>query len=661
MYPGTIVHWHDESAIGTTTPAVVDNSPLFLTASSFDKGPEDLRVVRGQQFYDLYGTNIDFFKHGQPAIQAANIINAGGRLLVKRLVSYDAKLANKIFIATFNQILTLTPDLTDTDPDSKLPADIATEYDITDPNFDTTSTTKYVVSEEHTLSWSTSSVTNVKTFAEVKTQAATLEADNPIEQKDVDTTTGVITLVGSKVVPVFVVTDNGRGVSKKALRIVPDYNTSKDMTNFFYTLAVYEDTIRDESVSVSFNPDTTVGDTNYAITVDTTEQVRIELMDEVYNKFKKIYNEISGVDENTLDSYDLLFARTNRNGVIDGIELDSESIDLRSNYGIMVENGDNGSFGDAPFGTQEYIDAARWFFYPDIDGSSDSTLTDLLDIQSKYNVEGESDKIFDLDEYKICAVFDANYPDIVKESIAKLVTFREDCMYFRDYGLDISSYASIMAKQKSFSAASRNKFVADYLTTYQIYDPLSQKRIRVTMMYDFARQMIYHFISGPQRPLAGIVNNMILGAAIEGTINFTPRITPSVNQKAELDDARINYAVFQSGNCVVQSLYTAQEAYTQLTYINNVLAVQDVVRAVRTACPKYRYTFITGSDFSEYAEAVERVLSNYISNFAELGFDYQQDNLKAAQKIFYATITFRFNNWDQTEEFDIYALPDTDM
>jgi hypothetical protein len=150
---------------------------------------------------------------------------------------------------------------------------------------------------------------------------------------------------------------------------------------------------------------------------------------------------------------------------------------------------------------------------------------------------------------------------------------------------------------------------------------------------------------------------MFLDSAIEGTVNYTPRITPSVNQKQLLEDLRVNYAIFQQGRCVVQSLYTSQEAYTQLSYINNVLAVQQVIRALRIACPKQRYTFVTGNDFSSYEEACNNVLSYYTANFAELKFSYQQDALQAAQKIFYATINFRFNNWAQTEIFDLYALP----
>src|SRR5574344_2451000 len=101
MYPGTIINpWHDQSAISTRTIEQVDNIPLFAHVSSFDRGPEDLRIVSGQLFYDLYGSKMNFSKHGQPALQAANIIDGGGQLLIKRLVADNALLANVIFVAS---------------------------------------------------------------------------------------------------------------------------------------------------------------------------------------------------------------------------------------------------------------------------------------------------------------------------------------------------------------------------------------------------------------------------------------------------------------------------------------------------------------------------------------------------------------------------------
>ena len=62
---------------------------------------------------------------------------------------------------------------------------------------------------------------------------------------------------------------------------------------------------------------------------------------------------------------------------------------------------------------------------------------------------------------------------------------------------------------------------------------------------------------------------------------------------------------------------------------------------------------------SEYATAVSRVLQGYSAYFDVLEFTYTQDPLRSIQKIFYASINFSFNNWAQTEIFDLYALTNT--
>ena len=176
------------------------------------------------------------------------------------------------------------------------------------------------------------------------------------------------------------------------------------------------------------------------------------------------------------------------------------------------------------------------------------------------------------------------------------------------------------------------------------------------MMYDFAACLVDHFDAGAHNPLAGTINRFILSEAIKGTVSYTPIITPTVNQKQAMDDIRVNYAIFQEDDCVVQTLYTSQDLNSQLSYVNNVLAIQEVVRAVRIACPRNRYSLVTGSDMTSYAKAVNNVLSGFAGNFDVLEFNYTQDPLKASQKIFYATIRFAFHQWVQTEIFDLFAI-----
>ena len=858
MYPGTIYNWHDQSVIENVAIDTVDNSPLFFTVSSFERGPEDLRVVSGQDFYKLYGSKMDFTRHGQPALQAANMINGGARLLIKRLVAKDATLANVIAVSKLTStvkaikadaedpngktldelmggtsasvkytealeiissvgseegytVLDVTPavasgnsyyfKVTESDvalvldkvvdssytawdgtseikvadgtkivlveadadkkakkcgvivatskignpatssvaPDNGLNALYITskegavegntsliitpvvlegnsyfykvvaagevvkfpvldvEYtaadmeawtawdgtseitiadeetivmvefnvaeDEDDPEAliykaikgasivvnsnkgaDTRTTEsvdliipaedKYVIdSQANTVAWAAKSISNCKTIEDVYTKAVGMKVvTEPVVSDNGDGTISIETVTEF---PMFVVVDNGRGTSNKSIKFVPDYTSSKDSSEMLYTVFVYDGTMSLENVICSMNPNCIFADSLYGINEDISGQVIIRPVAGMYEQYVAEIAKITGYTPEVLNTYDLMYMTNSRGSSLSPyITMDEESIDFASAFGVDLLGGSNGEFGDAPFGTPAWTQAA-------------------IEV-----ITGEYDNvIWDVDTFKIAAIFDANYPIEVKNAFAKFVNFREDCMFFRDYGIECNSYAAIKTYYNNIDEEYKTRYIPDYYTTYQIYDPETKVRERVTMMYDFSRAMIGLFANGCYRPAAGIINNMVLDNAIEGTLNFTPRITPDVNQKALLDDMRLNYAIFEQGRCIVQSLYTSQAKFTQLSFLNNVLAIQEVCRSVRIACPKQRYTFVTNSDFSSYAEAVNNVLKGFKSNFAELRFEYQQNNLKAAQKIFYASIYFRFNNWAQTEVFDIYALP----
>ena len=867
-YPGSTFTWHDQSAIAQNEAIeTVDNSPLFFAVSSFDRGPEDLRVVSNKDFYNLYGNKMNFNRHGQPAIQAANIINGGGRLLIKRLVADDAKLANMVAVATVKEVIstvkaadndsngktlgellngvpdapieyvealelisgvgatdnstaiTVGSDLGDgnsykwkvattdvlpavdtvagdefanwdgvsdiavadgtkiqivevdetykivksgvinvvsklphpatnstapdtdistlfvtskegtnegytelivspvkgvdnqyfyktiakedvivfptstdvyddaemlaewtawngndqlelaegtqlmlcefsvedvTDADvaedevpsvighnytaikgalsvvvSKLPADVRSSESVEPikPGND-----KYIVSgQENLVKWEALSITNCKTIDEVIAEAQKVFKENDPDVVNMED--GSIQICKSSSYPLFVASDNGRGVSNKAIKFVPDYVTSKEMTNMYYTAYVYEGTSMLENVACTLNPNAIFNNVLYGLNNDTSVQVKFATIPGVYEAYVAHLANLTGYTVDKLVKNDIMFMTTNKGAGFTSVKIDEDSVDFGSEYGVTLDNGSNGEFGDAPFGTEAWTNAA------------------LAVVNGTYD-----DIVWDTDTYKIAATFDANYPEAVKNAFAAFANFRQDHVFFRDYGVDVFSYASIVDKYNKISDDYKTKFNAEYYTTYQIYDPETKVRERVSMMYDFSRDMISHFASGVYRPIAGVANNMVLSSAIEGTINFTPRIIPNVNQKQLLDDLRINYAIFEEGRCVVQSLYTAQPEMSQLSYINNVLAIQEVVRAVRIACPKQRYTFTTGNDFSIYADAVNNILKGFRSNFDTLTFEYEQNPLKAAQKIFYASIYFRFNNWAQTEHFDLYAI-----
>lgn len=636
MYPTTTVTWHDNSAITPSTVAdAVDNIPLYLAAASFDRGPEDLHIVSGQDFYDLYGSSISFSKHGQPALQVKNIIDGGGSVLLKRVVAEDATLANTILVSNLSKVVVARPATEGDEEESKVTIkDIKALFGVESQETPSISEeSKFIIETNHAvIKWTAVSVTGCKSFDDVKAKTTELTKEDSAATITVDDESGNVTVSMGGDYPLIVISDNGRGTSNKTVKISPDYTQSKDMDNMFYSIIIYNGTSRLERTSASINPYCVFNNIAYGIMEDTATQVKMDVDYTIYDKYFDKLIDITGLDEATLRTYDIIFGTDNRGSLSDVITLDPESVDLNSTYGVEIQNGTNGEFGDKPFGTDAYNRQLISFFKGEMD-----------------------DSIWDQDAYKIAAIFDANYAFDVKEAISQFVTFREDCVFFRDLGANVKSYASILDAKKKFTT--NNKFIADYYTTYQVYDPETKRRITVTMMYDFARVMISHFSNGAYRPVAGLVNNMILPNAIEGTINFTPRVTPDVDQKELLNDLRVNYAIFQNGQCIVQSLYTSQQELTQLSYVNNVLAIQEVVRSVRTNCPKQRFTFVSNNDFSYYSDAANNVLREFKSNFEELRFEYDQDPLLVAQKVFYAAIYFRFKNWAQAEHIDVFAMP----
>ena len=102
--------------------------------------------------------------------------------------------------------------------------------------------------------------------------------------------------------------------------------------------------------------------------------------------------------------------------------------------------------------------------------------------------------------------------------------------------------------------------------------------------------------------------------------------------------------------------YTSQTAYTQLSWLNNVFEVQEVIKAIRSLCPKIRYSFMDGDDITQYKKDVQDVLDKYASKFKSLTIEYVEDASYASNKIIYAVIYVQFRNFIQTEHFRITAL-----
>lgn len=643
MIPGSFFEWDDQSDIVNEQIATVRTMPLYAMVITSDKGTEEWTRLSGKDWFDMYAVNgtVDFSRHGQPLLQAAMSINAGAELLCKRVVSDDACLANLAVVAS-----TTVADVQKTNSDGE-----PLYYD-QDGNETTKSTSDDgLVSYNPAMIETTTVQYTLKSAADCQTQEQVKDAIiAAVDEENANAAEGTQSHL------LWIFFDNGRGESRKRIRITPNYALSKNYDNFFmYDLDIYESASIMETMHFCLDPDIINNGANISLQYQVNKQnsqLRAYQHVDGINAFMDTMLAAIGDDGTGLNprGYDLLFGTNKKTVKIPGIEIDTEGgVNLRIVSGSLLMNGSYGSFGNAPIEAEDYDKMLAKAFAGYIPTNTMGTQYKILTAK-----EGCYDPIiYNVDRNRIDAVVDANYPNLVKRAIEQLVTYREDCFYFRDMGTDCNTMELILAADMYNM---HTKFAGTYCTYYDVINPYSKKQITVTMMYSFAQLIVKQFNNGRNLPMAGIRYGFVITDAIDGTVGFTPTICPGLNQKEELVDAHINYATYIDNSLVIETLYTSQDKYTQLSFINNVLSVQEVIKEIRRRCPAIRYSFIDGEDLEKYRADVEEIISPFISNFSSLQVQYKNDPYYARNKIFYAVLAVRFREFVQTEYFRIVAL-----
>lgn len=639
--PGTFFEWEDLSGITTPEINTVANMPLFCSVFTSDKGKEGWQRLSGQDWFDMYAVNnvVNFDKHGQPLLQTAMAINAGAEMLCKRVVADDAYLANIAVVA--NVLTSETQKVNEAGEPLYTDAVSGEETTVAEGN-------EPIMESKTVIKYSYLSAAGCATKAEV------VEAI----QESIETMT---TDDGSTNYPLWIVTDNGRGTSKKRIRIIPNYQLSKNYEDYFlYDVQIIEGNNYFGNIHFCLNPDTIASGSNisFQYKIDTeSNQVEAYQFDSEIKKFMDAITAASGLTTAEAVKMDLIFAKNKKGKALsENITVDTEGgVDLNIFTGQLLLNGENGAFGDNPVNAAGYgAQLAKAFAgYVLANEANPNRYTILTKEDGCYDPI-----IYNVDRYKIDAIFDANYPDVTKRAIEQLVTFREDCMYFRDMGTKCNTMDLII--NADFYNL-HDKFCATYCTYYDVLDPYSKKQVTVTMMYHFIQLAVSQFNTGRNMPMAGIRYGFVITDIVEDSIGFIPTICPDLNEKEELLDARINYATYIDNQLVIESLYTSQEAYSQLSFSNNILAVQQVIKVIRKSCPANRYTFIDGDDLSAYKAEVEGYIAPYESNFKKLELNYLEDPYYTENKIFYATLAVQFRDFVQTEYFKITALSSTEV
>ena len=571
--PGVTFEWEDQSDIPSLETVNQDtlDRPIYMFAFTADKGPEEwTHRIFGQRFFNLYGTP-SFRKHGQASIQAARVIQSGGYVTAKRVVADDSMLANIVLVADVQKIQEQETDSngaylwTYTDP-------------VSNSQVNVTSSTLPVAGVGGIPSGVTISplmVDATKITYKLQSYAVlgnNLDAFVKAARTDFDTNPVVMGNSGSY--PLFILADMGRGISNKRFRIYQDETVSRPVTYHRYFLEISEDGEVKEIIPFTMNNSVIERDRSMGLAAAVrrvSTQIRARFFDDIYEKFVENIEYLSGVEDmefkDALFGYDL-YGKSIKHFYTNATPL------LDTVFGNPLVGGSYGSFGTMP---------------AQLDHTSGMNIVDIKLKAAFAGNTDDGDDIYDMDNNRIDCIFDCNYHSEVKRAIEQLANFREDLMYFRDCNTAVKSYYDVTYAD-SFNDHSR--YSATYINYYDTYDPYTRKQVTVTVTYHLATLFVTHFINGRIRPFCGQKYGIVIPSneIVEGTLNFTPKRTPKEDQRQLFDDMRINYLSYYDGNILtMNSEYTSQTRYTQLSWINNVLGIQEIIKAIRKLVPKIRY------------------------------------------------------------------------
>lgn len=525
------------------------------------------------------------------------------------------------------------------------------------------------------------------------------------EEVVIPAVTGAAGTVNVIDVPLFTVAPKGRGVSELSFRLTPEYASSRTAEYIRYTFDVYEDDKIIESIPFTLNPNIIINGSSQGLNPRikiTSKQVQVHLHEDGLYAFvselaKNAINPDSS-NSSSIAAGDLInmdvFNAKNRRGRkhIGGIcTIVQASVAANSTNNINPEyaglwndfkpsdvtcidtkdyqplpNGDYGALGEIPIGK----DFATEKTYPDeyVNLLLD-TFGRVINYDEDEDISNPPDNfdaiIYDLDAYKIDFICDCAYPISVKNQIIDLCEYRQDMMFFADLGLKVNNLTAIrnmldidfMSEDyDETNLIQQSKFVALYHNYFKIYDPYTAKQITVTLPFLLGIRIIDHIKNGVGRPFAGILNGISFPEIIENSINFIPVVIPGYDQKQKLIDMNVNYLTIYDETPVLDTMYVNSEEFTQMSFLHNIMLIQEVIKQIRTRCPRVRYTFLDGSDLQRYIDECNIVINQYASQFSSISMEYMADENYEYNNTFYATIRVKFRNFIQEEYFRVIAI-----
>lgn len=278
-------------------------------------------------------------------------------------------------------------------------------------------------------------------------------------------------------------------------------------------------------------------------------------------------------------------------------------IDLAAVRGITLSGGTDG-----------YLDTPRVEKYTNAEGKVETTQWTFEDeMEDLYNRawSGDLDKrIITPKRIKFNAMFDANYPYSVKCTMAKLCAVRNDSIFYMDTGIVDTLSTNALANLIKMYGVFANRLISKNIHHYTVKDPITKKRIKVTITYFLATKFWEHNI-----------NNGTYIPFVKGNCQLTGHIKnslePSIeeydsNVKDLLVENRFNYFETVEENVFQRATQnTAQELDSDLLEESNVHTLYTIKREIEKDVNAGLYNFNESEVRNNFTELENEKFKSY--------------------------------------------------
>ena len=385
-----------------------------------------------------------------------------------------------------------------------------------------------------------------------------------------------------------------------------------------------------------------------ALAADLETEYALAADDESKNAIAKLINEANNIPD--IDEFDIFFGRkvasletipflefpvaitpdvalseeTDEDGYLfNSAYTSSDIVSWDSITGAKLSNGGDGAFENVPEGST-FEEVVEECYIKAFNGTYDR-------------------RIFSPKRIKAKALWDANYPMSVKETMADLCLLRNDAMCYLDCGI-----------MSSFSGEELNNMIADYskfddykisknVHHYYIKESTTKKRVPVTITYFLSRQYADHYFNyGFHVPM--VKGYCQLTGHIKDTL-YPPVEDFELDLKETLTDNRFNFFETVDDNVYQRATQnTAQLTTSDLLEENNVTTLYEMKRIVEADITDRLYDFSDAESRQRFRQYERAKFADWAGREVELfDIDFRMNEWEAERSILhcYIDVTFR--------------------